>query len=159
VGSELDERERITGSLPDNEEEKELLKAKYFMTAVFEKCFPQYLAMGMTSDEYWNGSSDLTRVYREADEIRRRRRNEELWLQGAYIYDALCAVAPYFRELKPSKPLPYAKEPYPITQKQVREKQEREEKLQYEKAKAMMKRLEEEGKRRKAVLKENGKEG
>ena len=93
----------------------------------------------MTYDEFWNQDVSLVEVYREANELRDRKRNQELWLQGMYIYEALCDVSPLFRFSTKSgtiKPEPYAKEPYPITASEVREREEREAKLKEERLKA-----------------------
>lgn len=94
----------------------------------------------MSRAEYWNGSAELTRVYRKAYEMKRDRKNYELWLQGLYIYEALIDASPLYHDFvkgKP-KPIPYSKEPYPMTEKQIREKEEREERLRIEKQKAMV---------------------
>lgn len=46
----------------------------------------------MTADEYWFGEPRLAEAYREAQKLRDERRNQELWLQGLYIYDAVGVV-------------------------------------------------------------------
>jgi predicted metal-dependent peptidase len=53
---------------------------------------PYYIAIGMTMDEYWNASPYLVRYYREAHKMRIEQRNQELWLQGLYIYNAFGVV-------------------------------------------------------------------
>lgn len=97
------------------------------------------MSIGMTYDEFWNQDVSLVEVYRKANELRDKRRNQELWLQGMYIYEALCDASPLFRlSLKKGivKPEPYAKEPYPITAAEVREREEREAKKKEERLKA-----------------------
>lgn len=96
------------------------------------------MSIGMTYDEFWNQDVTLVRVYRKADELRRRRQNETLWLQGMYIYEALCDAAPIFHAFakKGTKPHPYAKEPYAITESEIREREEREAKERQERIKA-----------------------
>ena len=87
------------------------------------------MSIGMTYDEFWNQDVRLVEVYRKAAELRDKRRNQELWLQGMYIYEALCDASPLFRfSMKKGaiKPDPYVKEPYPITATEVREREERE---------------------------------
>lgn len=51
-----------------------------------------YLAIGMSMNEYWNASPHLARYYREAHRLRTEQRNQELWLQGLYIYNAFGVV-------------------------------------------------------------------
>ena len=53
---------------------------------------PYYLAMGMTADEYWYGSPMLLSAYRTAYNIRLEQQNQQAWLQGLYIYNAVGAV-------------------------------------------------------------------
>ena len=109
-------------------------------TETFYKHLPYYLAIGMPYDLFWNGDCRLTECYRRAEEIRQRQKNQDLWLQGMYIYEALCDVSPILQAFakKGTKPTPYSSEPYAITQKQVEEKRVREERLRYEKTKAKM---------------------
>jgi hypothetical protein len=97
------------------------------------------MSIGMSYDDFWNGDVMMVKAYRQADELRLKQKNHELWLQGMYMYEALCDVSPLFRfSMKKGtvKPEPYAKEPYPITALEVRERKEREEKLKQERFKA-----------------------
>ena len=97
----------------------------------------------MTPEQYWDGSPDLAKYYRKADELRRKRRNEELWLQGMYIYEALCDVSPVMNAFakRGTKPRPYADHPYALTVKErdeeriLREKRERDKAKRYMEAK------------------------
>ena len=105
---------------------------------VFVEHEPFYVSIGMSRKEYWHGEAELTKVYRKAYEMQRDRRNHELWLQGLYVYEALIDASPLYHDFikgKP-KPLPYSKEPYPITETQARAKLEREERLRAERQKA-----------------------
>lgn len=96
------------------------------------------MSVGMTYDGFWNQDVTMVRAYRKADEMRKRRQNETLWLQGMYIYEALCDVAPVFHAFAKNgtKPNPYSKEPYAITEEEIRERDEREEQLRQERIKA-----------------------
>ena len=94
------------------------------------------MSIGLTYDEFWNQDVCMVRAYREAEEWRRRKENEVLWMQGIYIREALLStVGNMFN--KGSK-FEYPKEPYPVTTKQVEEKQERERKSMEERIKADM---------------------
>ena len=112
-------------------------------TTVFYDQFPYYLSIGMTPEQYWDGDSMLAKYYRKADEIRRKRRNEELWLQGMYIYEALCDVSPVLHAFakRGSKPVPYPDHPYALTvndrkeEKKLKERQERDKARRYMEAK------------------------
>lgn len=92
----------------------------------------------MTYDDFWHGDVNMVRAYRKAQEFRDRRRNQELWLQGMYVYEAICDVAPVLHAFakKGTKPEPYAKEPYPITEAEIREREERKAREAQERIKA-----------------------
>ena len=94
----------------------------------------------MSAEEYWDGDCTLVRAYREADEIQKARKNEEAWLQGLYIYQALCAVSPLFRSFakKGTKAQPYIEQPIPITKQQNEENKVEHEKQVMEKGKRFM---------------------
>ena len=97
------------------------------------------MSIGMTYDEFWNQDVRLVEVYRKAQELREKRRNQDFWLQGMYVYEALCDASPLFRfSMKRGtiKPEPYVKEPYPITAAEVREREEREARIREERLKA-----------------------
>lgn len=97
------------------------------------------MSIGMTYEQFWHGDVSMAKAYRKAYELREKRRNFELWLQGSYIYEALCDASPLFRfTMKKGaiKPEPYVKEPYPITVAEVREREEREARKKEEQIKA-----------------------
>ena len=97
------------------------------------------MSIGMTYNEFWNKDVRLVEVYRKAAELRDRHRNREMWIQGMYIYEALCDASPLFRlSMKGGfvKPEPYVKEPYPITEAEIKERERREAKLKEERLKA-----------------------
>ena len=106
---------------------------------IFEQLCPYYMSIGMSYDEFWNGDVSMVKAYRKAYELQEKRRNQELWLQGMYFYEALCDASPLFRfSMKKGivRPEPYLKEPYPITSAELREREEREAKLREERIKA-----------------------
>lgn len=90
---------------------------------LFWEAYPAYLAMGMPSDEYWNGDAQACVAYRKAYKERLELKDAMLWRQGLYVYHALCAVAPYFNSIKPKKPEEYVSQPFGITEKkEIQEK-------------------------------------
>ena len=96
--------------------------------------FPTYLAMGMTYDQFWDGEPALAKAYRRADSIRRRRRNEEMWLEGIYMVEALSAtVGNMFSKGAKHQ---YPSEPFPITAEEQQERKEREQRARMERIKA-----------------------
>mgnify|MGYP003289384616 CR=1 FL=1 len=84
------------------------------LTELFEKQCPIYMSYGMTYDEYWYGELYRARFYRDSYLIKIRQKDEELWMQGMYIYEALCKVSPILHAFskKGTKPLQYSEKPY-----------------------------------------------
>ena len=99
------------------------------LTQIFEEQCPIYMSYGMTYDEYWYGSPYRAKFYREAKKLSVRQKDEELWMQGVYIYDALCRVSPILHAFSKSgtKPLPYPEKPY-LTMLDESQKDENKEK-------------------------------
>lgn len=116
----------------------------YTYTEKFEEAFPYYLAIGMTYEQFWDMDCELVKYYRKAEKLKRNAQIEDLnftcWLQGMYFYEALCDVSPVLHAMAKAgaRPHPYAKDPYPITQKQSERKEKSKEKVSYEKALAKM---------------------
>lgn len=66
----------------------------------------------MTADEYWNGDPMLAIAYREAHELKIRARNQELWLQGLYNFNAFStALSNLHFDSKPHKANKYLEKP------------------------------------------------
>lgn len=85
-----------------------------FLYEVFDKFFPFYLSIGMDYDLYWNKSPELCKQYYESYKLKQKYKDEELLLQGMYIYEALCDVSPILHAFSKSgtKPLPYRTKSY-----------------------------------------------
>ena len=108
--------------------------------AAFEKACPYYLSIGMTATEYWDGDPSLPKYFRKAQELRNQIRNQELWLQGMYVYEAIADVAPILQAFakKGAKPRPYPDKPYAITDKEVEAKAEARQKAIADKGKRLL---------------------
>lgn len=108
------------------DEHEGLEQSKPFsITELFMQQCPVYIAMGMSYDEYWNGSSERTRAYREAHRIKTRQVNQELWLLGIYMTHALNASVGNMFSSKSTNRIRYPDEPLPLTRKEQQEQQER----------------------------------
>ena len=111
-------------------------------TETFEESFPFYLAIGMSYAEYWEGDPKLTRYYRKAYQIKQDEINNNAWLQGMYIYDAVStALHNALREFGKNKPpaKDYAKQPYEFRNKVKTEAEKAKEvEIEQEKAAAWM---------------------
>lgn len=52
------------------------------------------MLIGMSRDEFWNGDCEAVIDYRKADELRQKRKSEDDWVLGAYIFDLLLRLSP-----------------------------------------------------------------
>lgn len=84
---------------------------------LFDEQCPIYMSYGMSYDEFWKGSPKRAIYYRQMALIQAKRKDEECWMQGVYVYDALCRVSPILHAFSKSgtKPLPYVERPYMST--------------------------------------------
>lgn len=85
-------------------------------TKMFIQACPAFMAMGMSYDEYWHGSAERTRAYRDAFELRTQQSNQQMWLQGVYMIHALNATVGNMLSSKSTK-ITYPDEPLPLTKK------------------------------------------
>ena len=131
----------VSGSLSVNGESEQNVHSPFLTyTEKFYEVFPYYLSIGMTYEQFWEGDPYLAKYYRQADELRVERRNQEMWLQGLYVYEAMCDVAPILHAMakKGTKARPYPEQPYAITEKQRRREIEEKERAVANKGKKMM---------------------
>lgn len=98
------------------------------------------MSYGMTYDEYWYGSPYRAKFYRKAKEIETKQRDEELWMQGVYIYEALCRVSPILHAFSKSgtKPLPYVERPYTSEIERQKTEEYKEKEIENERLKAQV---------------------
>ena len=81
----------------------------------FDKAFPSYLAMGMTYDEFYNKDHTLVIAYRKAFEMKREKENQDMWILGAYVYQAVARVSPLYNPFaKHPKAEDYLDKPFPL---------------------------------------------
>ena len=109
-------------------------------TEVFESVFPHCLAIGMSYEEFWYKDPHIVKYYLDAEKERLHRRNEEMWLQGFYIYQAIGAfseILPAFPK-KGAKIRPYLSEPVSLSEAEQQAKAERKEAERIERIKQKM---------------------
>lgn len=105
-------------------------------TEIFEENFPFYLAIGMSSAEYWEGDCSLTRYYRKAYKIKQEEINNNAWLQGLYVYDAISTALHNALRGKSSKAREYANQPYNFENNKEKSKQEKAKEVEIAQQKA-----------------------
>lgn len=134
----------VSGSLSVGEGSERNVRSSFLTyTEQFYEVFPYYLSIGMTYEQFWEGDPTLVKYYRRAAEIKNERKNQELWLQGLYVYEALCDVAPIMHAMakRGTKARPYPEQPYAISEKQRKRDAEEKERMVSEKGKMFMEML------------------
>lgn len=88
----------------------------------------------MTYELFWEAEPQVAAAFRRAEEIKNRRLNQELWLNGVYMREALAStVGNMFSKGSKHE---YPPEPIAITVAEQQERQERLQKAKMEKIKA-----------------------
>ena len=97
-----------------NKEGEESSVESISLTQIFEELCPIYKSYGMSYEEFW--------------------------IQGMYIYDALCKVSPILHAFSKSgtKPLPYPDKPYMSTIKGQISEEEKQKKIENERLVAQL---------------------
>ena len=87
------------------------------------------MAMGMSYTEFWDGHPFLTVAYRKAYRLKREIENEQAWLQGLYVYDAISVCMSNLFKKSGGKKSNYFEKPvdiFPLTEKQKAEREKAE---------------------------------
>lgn len=104
------------------------------LTKLFEKACPIYMSYGMSYDDFWYGPAFITTFYKDANKLRIRQQDENNWMLGMYVYEAILDCSPVLHAFskRGTKPLPYAEKPYLAdkletkTKEQIRREKEQE---------------------------------
>ena len=120
----------------DNIEESNKKEKLSSYTEVFEKQCPFFMSIGMSYQEFWYEDCWIANYYLKAYTIKKDQINEQLWLQGMYVFEAILCASPVLHAFskKGTKPLPYAEKPFlmdkinPVekTQEQIEREKENE---------------------------------
>lgn len=130
MGSELRDSDGRGRTFPEGR-----LITEAELPSYFWEQFPIFLSYGMTASEYWDGDNRLPRAYLKAQKLKEERENRYEHRLGAYIYQALCDVSPLFRfTMKKGniKPEPYLKEPFPLTEEEAEDREEKARRIRRE---------------------------
>ena len=94
---------------------------------LFDRAFPEYLAMGMTYEQFWKQDCSLVIAYRKAYKLRQEEINRNAWLQGLYIFKALQTAPVTVNGFAPKgyTPEPYPNKPFDFAPKQEKTAQEK----------------------------------
>lgn len=89
-----------------------------------------YMSMGMSYEQYWDGEPVMVKPFREAYERQQRQMNFNAWLIGRYMHDAFSVV--YANAWSKHSDAKYPERPYPLTEKEDRERKQEEARLRME---------------------------
>lgn len=85
------------------------------------------MAIGMTYEQYWYDDPLMVRAFYKANKIRQAMMDEEAWLNGMYVLNALNAsVGNMFRKTGQT-PIEYPKEPISMTREREKRAKKAEE--------------------------------
>lgn len=107
------------------------------LTELFEKLCPIYMSYGMSYDEYWHGDAYVVKFYKEAHRLKLQAQDENNWMQGMYVYEAILDCSPILHAFskKGTKPLQYAEKPYLMDRLREKTKEEIEQEKENERLK------------------------
>lgn len=91
-------------------------------TEAFIKLFPSFMVKGMTYQQYWHGPAWLAKSFTEAYEMNRKNEEWERHRQGLYFLQSLKVALSGFSKDKSHKEK-YPEEPWPITEKESKERE------------------------------------
>lgn len=124
MGSKLDD-------VPTQEEKIESY------TKVFNEVFPMLLLVGMTYDQFWNDDVCIAKHYIKLYKVINMRREQDAWMLGIYVKEALQDVMSSFGNRKYN----YPEKPYGFFEHQEKLSevdQKNQKRLEEEKAKVWM---------------------
>ena len=82
---------------------------------MFSRALPEFLAIGMTVEQFYDGPCRLAVAFKKAHVIRREQANFDAYLQGYYVYEAMLRTSPVVHDFaKDSKPVEYLEKPVEI---------------------------------------------
>lgn len=110
------------------------------LTKIFEEACPIYMSYGMSYHDFWFGPAFMTQFYRDANKLRIRQQDENNWMIGMYVYEAILDCSPILHAFskKDAKPLPYAKEPYLLNKFEQKTEVEKQQEVENERLKAIV---------------------
>lgn len=122
-----------------SEEEKSTVESTS-LTTFFEKACPVYMSYGMSYNDFWFGPAFMTTFYRDANKLKLRQQDENNWMIGMYVYEAILDCSPILHAFskKGTKPLPYAEKPYLFDKFEEKTQAEKEQEEEAERLKFMI---------------------
>lgn len=102
-------------------------------TEIFDEVCPYYMSIGVTYEEFWYGDFAICKYARQAEKLRRKKANQEMWWNAIYMFRTMLDVAPAFRDFGDGKKTKISfstEQPFPMDKQESEEiekaKRERE---------------------------------
>jgi len=110
------------------------------LTETFEEACPIYMSYGMSYNDFWFGPSFMVKFYRDANKLRIKQQDENNWMIGMYVYEAVLDCSPVLHAFskKGAKPLPYPEKPFLLDKLQEKTEEEKEQEKENERLKAIV---------------------
>lgn len=107
------------------------------LTTFFEKTCPIYMSYGMSYNEFWHGAAYVVKFYREAYQLKLQQQDENNWMLGMYVYEAVLDCSPVLHAFskKGTKPLPYTEKPFLHDKLETKTEEQKEEEREAERLK------------------------
>ena len=116
--------------LTDKEESAQTSQTPY--GDMFDRLLPEYMAMGMTYEQYWDGEYGMKRAFRKAFRIRMENEQKiadrNSWYMGQYIMAAIQAVpliVPGINMKKGASLPDYPDKPFLMKQEELKQEEAR----------------------------------
>lgn len=88
-----------------------------------------YMLCGVPCEEFWNGDYTTLKYYVRCHELRNEQKNQEMWLQGAYILEAVRSVVSNALSKNGKGGSEYPKEPFKLRPPTDAEKEQEKQKM------------------------------
>ncbi len=97
------------------------------------------MSYGMSYHDFWFGPAYMTQFYRDANKLRIRQQDENNWMIGMYVYEAILDCSPVLHAFsKRAKPLQYTNKPFLFDKLQEKTEAEKEQEKENERLKAII---------------------
>ena len=102
------------------------------LTESFEEACPIYMSYGMSYNDFWYGPAFMAKFYRDAYNIKIKQQDENNWMAGMYVYEAILDCSPILRPFskKGTKPLPYSEHPYTYDAPEYKTEEEKQKEIE-----------------------------
>ena len=108
-------------------------------TEAFRKACPIFMFYGLSYDDFWYGDPFKTRYQMKVYKLDLKHKDELMWEQGMYIYEAILQCAPILHPFSKAKnPLPYTEKPHLYQLNENKKEEDKQQEIENERLKAQL---------------------